>query len=595
MQLPELLDECASLGIKAEAEMGKWKVIDLLLERARQTPEVFGVPPNKRFTGLPLPWEQTERLPFAAGGSLRRIPQGRMPKGAPAPAPALPDPERVSRPRQTYARIVDVNDVAKMLVAAHAEDVAILHVGTRCTWTDFMVIATARSEPHLAALAGAAAHFFSQARKRAIEAGDPAAASLTAAVEGPRSAVQRPDWLVVDMDSVVVHMLTRSMRAEYALEELWGVTHGCRVEYVSRDSAAGIDGDPTFQTLADDADDGVDEEGGVATEAGDGRWQPVVYDKKAKAFRPYYGDSGPPTSSAARETAASGVVPPDGQAQDDSGSDTEVEQSEEPEELSAEQLVALKRYDQAHAVINAREELRQRREDERAAARRKQSLTLAQNRRTRLDLRRRKSEIRQAAKKMAGGPDEEPRVKAPNIGIRIRALRDALQRGVHFGLLGSTDNVHSAGCTCVACALVSSEAEKLASSARGKETLTEAPTAQRPACSSICTCDVCRWARQRIRNMVLASPRDIVNAAGLSDVRRALEVQRRKAASVALTLTMKASKATRSRARTSGTATSRAVKSEEGDTASDTREGRDEDVIEKTAAAAMAQKKRYVL
>jgi hypothetical protein len=395
------------------------------------------------------------------------------------------------------------------------------------------------------------------------------------------------------MDSVVVHMLTRSMRAEYALEELWGVTHGCRVEYVSRDSAAGIDGDPAFQTLADDADD-VDEEGGVATETGDGRWQPVVYDKKAKAFRPYNGDSGPPTSSAARETAASGVIPPDGQARDDSGSDTEVEQSEEPEELSAEQLVALKRYDQAHAVINAREELRQRREDERAAARRKQSLTLAQNRRTRLDLRRRKSEIRQAAKKMAGGPDEEPRVKAPNIGIRIRALRDALQRGVHFGLLGSTDNVHSAGCTCVACALVSSEAEKLASSARGKETLTEALTAQRTACSSTCTCDVCRWARQRIRNMVLASPRDVVNAAGLSDVRRALEVQRRKAASVALTLTMKASKGTRSRARPSGTATSRAAKSEEGegDAVSDTR---DEDVIEKTAAAAIAQKKRYVL
>jgi ribosome silencing factor RsfS/YbeB/iojap len=506
------VDECATLGIQLQGHETKWRVIDLLLDKAQKTPSAFGQVPNKRFSGLPLPWDETERLPYHANGK-RSLTQGAAPEQR--LAPALPDPARSER--RQYARIVDAKGVADMLVAAHAEDVAILHVGTVCSWTDSMVIATARSEPHLSALAGAAMHFFSQARTAAVAAGDPGAKTAQASLEGQRSSVQRPDWLVVDMDSVVVHMFTREMREEYALEELWGEQHGCRVEYLPQSAQApGAAAGHQDDVQQGSREAGVREEAdGGAQGTGDGRWAPVVYDRRARTFRPFGGGAlGSPEGEVPTQ-AGGGASEAEAEAEAEGDSDTDRD-----EEADEEQVVALQRYEMAHAVINAREELRQQREDERAAAQRMALAAKAKANRSLVENRRRKAEIRQARKKSIGAEAGELRVKAPSIGMRIRSLRDALAQGVQYGtVLGAADTKHTPGCTCRACRLVAAEADKLASSERGQATLTMAPVAQWTPCQAECSCDTCRWTRQRIQNMVLASVSETARVAGLMHLR----------------------------------------------------------------------------
>ena len=534
------MDECRTLAIQLDGSETKPKVIDLLLDKAQKTPNAFGQVPNKRFTGLPLPWDETERLPYHANGKRSLTPrQGATPEQR--LSPALPDPARSER--RQYARIVDAHSVADMLLAAHAEDVAILHVGTVCTWTDAMVIATARSEPHLSALAGAAMHFFSQARAKAVADGDPGAKTAVASVEGQRSSVQRPDWLVVDMDSVVVHMFTRDMRAEYALEELWGKQHGCRVDYLTQNSsqAAGeADQDGGDGSGRAGQADGRDESDGGAT-SGDGRWVPVVYDRRARTFRPFGGAAPGPTQSEVQPLASGSAAAADGTSEADSESETDRD-----EELNEEQVVALQRYEMAHAVINAREELRQQRQDERASAQRTVLAAKAKAKRSMVENRRRKAEIRQALKKSTGVEASELRVKAPSIGMRIRALRDALAQGVKYGTApGEVDTKHTPGCTCRACLLVAAEADKLANSERGQATLTMAPVAQWTPCEAECSCETCRWTRQRIQNMVLAGGSETARVAGLMHLRLIQNKQRRLARPKAVTtkLTKKAARA----------------------------------------------------
>ncbi len=105
-------------------------------------------------------------------------------------------------------RVVQTLDEGKGL-AIEALDVRRL-----CDFADFMVIATGRSSTHVKALGQAVA----QAAK---EAGHP-----PLGVEAP----QDPEWVLVDLGDVVVHVMTERARAYYALEKLWGVAPEREVE-----------------------------------------------------------------------------------------------------------------------------------------------------------------------------------------------------------------------------------------------------------------------------------------------------------------------------------------------------------------------------
>jgi ribosome-associated protein len=75
------------------------------------------------------------------------------------------------------------------------------------TFTDFFVICSATSEPHLKAIAG---EIENRLRKEH--------ATKPAALDGfPAS-----QWIVLDYLQVVVHVFHRDKREFYSLEDLWG-------------------------------------------------------------------------------------------------------------------------------------------------------------------------------------------------------------------------------------------------------------------------------------------------------------------------------------------------------------------------------------
>ena len=88
-----------------------------------------------------------------------------------------------------------------------AEEISVLDLRRISTFTDFFVICSATSEPHLKAIAGEIEARLKQDYKtRAV------------AIDGfPVS-----QWIVLDYLQVVVHIFHRDKRGFYSLEDLWG-------------------------------------------------------------------------------------------------------------------------------------------------------------------------------------------------------------------------------------------------------------------------------------------------------------------------------------------------------------------------------------
>ena len=86
-------------------------------------------------------------------------------------------------------------------------DLQILDVHDRCDFADFMIIATGTSTTHVKALGEAVVKAAKEAGVRPL------------GVEAP----QDPEWVLVDLGDVVVHIMTERARAHYALEKLWSV------------------------------------------------------------------------------------------------------------------------------------------------------------------------------------------------------------------------------------------------------------------------------------------------------------------------------------------------------------------------------------
>ncbi|MEI6350956.1 MAG: ribosome silencing factor [Verrucomicrobiota bacterium] len=87
-----------------------------------------------------------------------------------------------------------------------AEDVVVLDLRGISTFTDFFVICSGTSEPHLKAIAD---EIVDTLRKDHD--------TRPSAVDGfPMS-----QWLVIDYGSVVIHVFHQSKREFYSLEDLW--------------------------------------------------------------------------------------------------------------------------------------------------------------------------------------------------------------------------------------------------------------------------------------------------------------------------------------------------------------------------------------
>lgn len=86
-----------------------------------------------------------------------------------------------------------------------AENLQILHLGPRSSLTDYFVIATGTSEPHLRAL------------RDAVEK---SLAELNVEIMGVDRST-RSGWVVVDAYDFIVHLFTAEQRGFYNLEGLW--------------------------------------------------------------------------------------------------------------------------------------------------------------------------------------------------------------------------------------------------------------------------------------------------------------------------------------------------------------------------------------
>jgi ribosome-associated protein len=95
--------------------------------------------------------------------------------------------------------------VARVLDDKKAEDLQVLDVREQSSITDYLVLATGTSEPHLRALRVELEKVLDQAR-----------VSIVGVESTPGSG-----WSVFDAFEVMVHLFTAENRAKYRLERLW--------------------------------------------------------------------------------------------------------------------------------------------------------------------------------------------------------------------------------------------------------------------------------------------------------------------------------------------------------------------------------------
>lgn len=96
--------------------------------------------------------------------------------------------------------------IAKTITLHNGEDVVVLDLSVQAGWTDRFVIATASSSAHLRGL------------ERFI---DEEAERLGLDRLHRKSLADDDEWLLVDLGSIVVHVMTHAARAFYELEKLW--------------------------------------------------------------------------------------------------------------------------------------------------------------------------------------------------------------------------------------------------------------------------------------------------------------------------------------------------------------------------------------
>ena len=103
------------------------------------------------------------------------------------------------------AAFESVKVCCRVLDEKKAEALKVLDVSAQSSLTDYLILATATSEPHLRAL-----------RVELEKAVDATGARIVGIEMAPESG-----WVVVDLFDVMVHLFLGSVREHYSLERLW--------------------------------------------------------------------------------------------------------------------------------------------------------------------------------------------------------------------------------------------------------------------------------------------------------------------------------------------------------------------------------------
>jgi len=134
------------------------------------------------------------------------------PVRASKPAAAPKRASKAARPTKTKApgrKASPELRLIKLLVdaldAKKAEQLRVLHVGKLSSITDYLVLATGTSDPHLRALRIEAERILDAEKTRIL------------GVE----TTQGSGWIVIDAFDVMVHLFTPENRGKYRMEQLW--------------------------------------------------------------------------------------------------------------------------------------------------------------------------------------------------------------------------------------------------------------------------------------------------------------------------------------------------------------------------------------
>ncbi len=109
-------------------------------------------------------------------------------------------------PIPSDSTLVLLQQLARALEDKKAVDLCVLKVGAKSTITDYLVLATGTSEPHLRALRIEV--------ERVLDAAKQPIAGMEAGTYGS-------GWTVVDAYQIMTHIFTPEQRENYALEKLW--------------------------------------------------------------------------------------------------------------------------------------------------------------------------------------------------------------------------------------------------------------------------------------------------------------------------------------------------------------------------------------
>jgi ribosome-associated protein len=97
--------------------------------------------------------------------------------------------------------------LGELLCSARGGDVTVMDLRPLNGWTDFFVLATVTSSTHLS---GLERHVKDFSRERGIEI-----------LRRSRKPAVDDDWCLIDLGSIIVHLMTEKTRAFYELERLW--------------------------------------------------------------------------------------------------------------------------------------------------------------------------------------------------------------------------------------------------------------------------------------------------------------------------------------------------------------------------------------
>ena len=97
-------------------------------------------------------------------------------------------------------------DVVRALDAKKSADLRVLKVSEQSSITDYLVLATGTSEPHLRALR--------VELEKVLDA-------RHARIAGMDTGEQGSGWIVVDAYQIMIHLFTAEKRSAYGLENLW--------------------------------------------------------------------------------------------------------------------------------------------------------------------------------------------------------------------------------------------------------------------------------------------------------------------------------------------------------------------------------------